>query len=705
MEPGLLQAYRDGIGFYSLGSRFSYISLCLADGLAQLGIPIHSNIAYQNVGICNFSFNRSDSSVLSHSKVVVTDLEDLNEQTALCLPSFERQVFLAMNDNLSDITPPRDIPFFCTHENRFHKLPGMRIPWAFGPSSRMIDQLRPDGSERLHRFIANFRPTYSQTVRQALDLCLVDRLRRIHTVDTELSDPERWGDQHFKKLRSSIGCLAYGGYFAQNLHKTPYLAERLPPSPAVFNRDTVVLRWDSWRFWESLVAGCATAHLNFEKYGFVLPVMPVSGRDYIGIDLEDITETITLLSGTPQQLSRVGEQGRQWALTHYSPIAVARRFLQHICIIEQQRIPEQTLPDKRLSELQKNPLIVIDAVFFQYRVTGIARVWEEILRQWAKMPIAEHLIILDRDGSCPRIEELCYRTINRHDYNRLDSDQQMLQQICDEEEATCFVSTYYSTPLTTPSLLLIHDCIPEALGADLREPSWQEKRHAIEYASRFCTVSTHTTQDLLHFYPETANRPIQTILNGVSEFFTPAAPDQILLFCQQVGITKPYYFFVGPVEWYKNFTLLIEAFNQLPNKNDYLIVRTRSEDGNSPAMPGVITTGRLSDEQLRTAYSGALALVYPSWYEGFGLPVLEAMACGCPVIAANASSIPEVAGDAACLIPPHDQNAMVAALLAMQEPETRQNLRQRGLERVLQFSWKRTAKELLSAITSYGSQT
>lgn len=358
--------------------------------------------------------------------------------------------------------------------------------------------------------------------------------------------------------------------------------------------------------------------------------------------------------------------------------------------------PEQQPQTESLS-------VVLDGVFFQYRITGIARVWEEILRQWAGMPVAQHLLVLDRDGTCPRIAGLRYMTIMRHDYNNLPADRQMLQQICDKERATCFVSTYYSTPLTTPSLLLIHDCIPEALGADLSEPAWQEKRHAINHARSYCTVSNHTKRDLQRYYPETTKRSIQTIHNGISETFTPATVDEINAFREQFGITKPYYLFVGPVEWYKNFTLLLEGFEQLPNRSDYLIVRTRAEELGESTRPEIVTTGRLSDAQLRAAYSGALALVYPSWYEGFGLPVLEAMACGCPVIAADASSIPEVAGNAAWLIPPHDSDAMASALMAMQSPEVRHRQSKAGLEHARQFSWKRTAVALLQAIYANGA--
>jgi hypothetical protein len=327
MAASWLPAYRDGIGFYALGSQFSYLAYCLADGLSQLGIPVYSNISAQDAAICDFGFRSSDTSTLETARVVIIDLEDLNEQTASHVPAFNRQVLLAMNDNLSSITPQTDIPFFCTHENCHYKLPGIRIPWGFGLSTRMMERLVPEGAERSHRFIANFRPTYAQPVRQALDLCLVDRLRRQVEVDSALTDDARWGESFYQKLRTSIGCLAYGGFFAQDLHKAPFIAERLPPSPAIYNRDTVVLRWDSWRFWESLAAGCATVQLDFDKYGFMLPVMPINGVHYLGIDLENIPETVSLLTGATHVLRNIGDQGRQWAITHYSPVAVAKRFL------------------------------------------------------------------------------------------------------------------------------------------------------------------------------------------------------------------------------------------------------------------------------------------------------------------------------------------------------------------------------------------
>jgi glycosyltransferase involved in cell wall biosynthesis len=102
----------------------------------------------------------------------------------------------------------------------------------------------------------------------------------------------------------------------------------------------------------------------------------------------------------------------------------------------------------------------------------------------------------------------------------------------------------------------------------------------------------------------------------------------------------------------------------------------------------------LSDEELQCAYSGAVALVYPSRYEGFGLPVLEAMACSCPVITCHNSSIPEVGGEAAIYVDPDDVAGMCRALLTVQEPTTRGDRIARGLAQAKNFSWARMASQI-----------
>jgi glycosyltransferase involved in cell wall biosynthesis len=110
----------------------------------------------------------------------------------------------------------------------------------------------------------------------------------------------------------------------------------------------------------------------------------------------------------------------------------------------------------------------------------------------------------------------------------------------------------------------------------------------------------------------------------------------------------------------------------------------------------VIFAGYVSDAELAAYYSSAIALILPSLYEGFGLPLVEAMACGCPVIASNCSSLPEVAGDAGLFVDPHDIDGLAQAMRrTVTEPALREQLMAKGFERVQHFSWDRAAQETL----------
>ena len=108
----------------------------------------------------------------------------------------------------------------------------------------------------------------------------------------------------------------------------------------------------------------------------------------------------------------------------------------------------------------------------------------------------------------------------------------------------------------------------------------------------------------------------------------------------------------------------------------------------------IIITGYVPDEDLSAIYSGATAFVFPSLYEGFGLPILEAMQCGTPVISSNSTSLPEVVGDAGILVDPKDQDQLCQAMLDILNDDTlRETLKQKGLERAKQFSWEKCANE------------
>jgi len=354
--------------------------------------------------------------------------------------------------------------------------------------------------------------------------------------------------------------------------------------------------------------------------------------------------------------------------------------------------------EKQNRQLRK-PRIVVDGVFFQRYSTGIARVWTSLLQEWANTGFLEHILFLDRGGMTPDIGSLLSLNIPQHDYNNLERDRAMLQEICDREGADIFISTYYSFPLTTPSVLMAHDMIPELVGADLTIPMWWEKQEALKYASAYLAVSENTARDLQHFCPDVET--VTVARNGVKYPFEPATPEEVANFKLKYGIAKPYFLLVAPGTHYKNGHLFFQAFAQLVAKQGFELVCTRTwaEKEFRQYTAGVtVHVLELQDEELRLAYAGAVAMVYPSKYEGFGLPVLEAMACGCPVITCPNSSLPEVAGDAAIYVGEDDVAGMMEALCDVQKPSIRAQMIAAGLQQAQKFSWAEMAKTVRSVL-------
>jgi hypothetical protein len=351
--------------------------------------------------------------------------------------------------------------------------------------------------------------------------------------------------------------------------------------------------------------------------------------------------------------------------------------------------------------------IIVDGVFFQLYQTGIARVWKSLLEEWSTTNFSENIIVLDRSGTAPQIPGIRYRQIPAFDVNNLDADRQMLQEICDEEGADVFTSTYYTTPVSTPSMLMIYDMIPEVMGWNLEEPAWRGKVQAIEQASAYTSISENSAQDLRRFYPSVSSSQVTVTYCGVSNKFTPAPPAEIQAFQFKYGIQKPYFLITGGHGSYKNTILFFQAFAQLINSNSFDIVCT----ANIPDEFRQFTQGstvhhlRLNDEGLRLAYAGAVALIYPSKYEGFGLPIVEALACGCPVITCPTSSIPEVAKGAALYVQAQDVNGMVDALCEIQKPSVRQALINKGLVQAQQFSWAKMAQQVGDVLAGFSSNS
>lgn len=223
------------------------------------------------------------------------------------------------------------------------------------------------------------------------------------------------------------------------------------------------------------------------------------------------------------------------------------------------------------------------------------------------------------------------------------------------------------------------------------------------FASHRITISRFIKKELCEHYDLPAGKVTAIPLAAGAGFYR-RPPRFVGAVLRRLGLPHDFMLSVGSLEPRKNLRLVTEALriskSQLPlvltgwegwGQKDWL-----SDLEGTDLDEKVIVTGYISDEELACLYSAATALVYPSLYEGFGLPILEAMACGCPVICSSAASLPEVAGDAAIIIDPHDVEALANA---MDEVATNQRLRdslaQKGLQRAELFDWKATAQETL----------
>lgn len=233
-------------------------------------------------------------------------------------------------------------------------------------------------------------------------------------------------------------------------------------------------------------------------------------------------------------------------------------------------------------------------------------------------------------------------------------------------------------------------------------------RKTLQQATKVIVGSQNTANDILEFYQIPVEK-IRVIYYGVGEEFF-FCPDADLRKSVRARLTIPsgdYILYVGGSDPRKNLDRLLEAFSILLRKvQPITLVVTggmgrRGEEiyqriSNLNLERNVVLTGHLPAQDLRLLYSGARLFVYPSLYEGFGIPVLEAMASGVPVITSNTSSLPEVAGDAAYLIDPYDVPALTDAIeKVLQDENLARSLQAKGLQRAKAFSWERTARQTL----------
>jgi glycosyltransferase involved in cell wall biosynthesis len=219
---------------------------------------------------------------------------------------------------------------------------------------------------------------------------------------------------------------------------------------------------------------------------------------------------------------------------------------------------------------------------------------------------------------------------------------------------------------------------------------------SLEKAAKVAAVSKAVAQEAMRSFGVPAAK-IEIVPNGVDEFFSPegSAPDRSVLAPEPRPPTSdPYILYVGTLEPRKGIDDLLFAWNALPAPRPRLVLcGDAGWGGVARERAGIEATGFVTRERLRDLYRGAEVFVYPSHCEGFGIPPLEAMACGAPVIATRTGAIPEYAKDAAVIVEPADREALRDALRRLLSDGTlRDELRQRGPERAKLYRWDRSAQ-------------
>lgn len=244
----------------------------------------------------------------------------------------------------------------------------------------------------------------------------------------------------------------------------------------------------------------------------------------------------------------------------------------------------------------------------------------------------------------------------------------------------------------------------------------QRVRQGVGWADRVITISESSKRDIVQYLGVDPNLIWVTPLASryASDALGPGiVPPEPVSLGQELLGKRPYILFVSTLEPRKNLLTLIQAFNQLKSQHriDHQLVLVGQRGWQiepifaaiaaSPWSGQIHHLDYLSDAQVAYAYGHADLLAYPSWYEGFGLPVLEAMTLGCPVVSAHSSSLPEVAGEAALLVDPASPEELAAACWQVISDSTlRQSLIARGYAQAAQFSWRRTAQATLAAYRS-----
>ncbi len=292
---------------------------------------------------------------------------------------------------------------------------------------------------------------------------------------------------------------------------------------------------------------------------------------------------------------------------------------------------------------------------------------------------------------------------------RLLWTQFQLPKIYQELKADLIYSPIPEAPLYSNCryIVMAHDIIPLRFPRRT-SPLTNYFRYVVpqvlHQAEHIICNSQATAQDLRGYYGIAAHKITPILLGYDAANFYPRE--------QSVGSQPPYFLYFGRQDPYKNLEGLIKAFANIPDQDYHLAIAGSTDPRFTPKLKqqaqelGIASRVQwlnyLSYQELPVVISNAVALVLPTFWEGFGLPALEAMACGTPVITSNLASLPEITGDAAILIDPHDIAAITSAMVNIgQDPEMRSQLSQLGIKQAQKFSWIKTGAETKEVLQQF----
>jgi glycosyltransferase involved in cell wall biosynthesis len=340
---------------------------------------------------------------------------------------------------------------------------------------------------------------------------------------------------------------------------------------------------------------------------------------------------------------------------------------------------------------------------------GIGTYIRNVLRGLARLDSQTEYVLLCRPGDADIAADLGpnFRTVIETARPYSVGEQFKIPLSLVRERAHLLHEPHYVLPPATRcrAVVTIHDCIhlmfPQYLPGSLahfyaRASMWS----AVKKADRVMTVSEASKRDILRFF-DIPPEKVAVIHNAIDERFL-AEPDEERMerIKQRYQLDHPFLLYVGNIKPHKNLERLVEGFAKARHKGlgDVRLVIVGDQHSKYPPLRQAVHRHRLDKDvrflgfqpydMLAVFYRLARAFVFPSLYEGFGLPPLEAMACGTPVVTSNVSSLPEVAGDAAVLVDPYDTDSIADGITrAVTDDRLREELTRRGLARAREFSW------------------